>query len=138
MALSTPGHVRISPEPMRPTLVRLIRQRRPERKAEPLLPPLALYRLILRAHIHKLPKELRYLGDEYVKAEFKAHKSTDNPLYIVGFLTQWQDYLRSIDGGTWGEGKLTQQELEKMSPEQIGQLYELMQETQRLGREESL
>lgn len=118
---------------MRPTLVRLIRQRRPDRQAEPLLPPLRLYKAILRAHLHKLPLELRSLGDEYVKAEFKAHKSTDNPLYIVGFLTQWQDYLRSLDGGNWMEGKLTQEQLEKMSPEQVGQLYELMQETQRLG-----
>lgn len=120
---------------MRASLTNLIRQRRPERAAEPLLPPLRLYRAILRAHWRSLPVELRYLGDEYVKAEFKAHKSTDNPLYIVGFLTQWQDYLRSIDGGNWQEGKMTKGELEKMSPEQIGQLYELMQETQRLGKE---
>lgn len=112
-----------------------MRQRRPERTALPLLPPLQLYRAILRAHIHRLPLELRYLGDEYVKAEFKAHKSTDNPLYIVGFLTQWQDYLRSLDGGDWMNGKLSQQDLDKMSPEQVGQLYELMQETQRLGLE---
>lgn len=98
------------------------------------MPPLSLYRAILRAHIHHLPQELRYLGDEYVKAEFKAHKSTDNPLYIIGFLTQWQDYLRSLDGGSWKEGKLTQQELDKMSPEQVNQLYELMQETQNIGR----
>lgn len=120
---------------MRPSVARLIRARRPERKAEPLLPPLKLYRAILRAHRTKLPVELRFLGDEYVKAEFKAHKSTDNPLHIVGFLTQWQDYLRSIDGGDWKEGKMSQQDLDKMSPEQVGQLYELMQETQRLGEE---
>lgn len=75
------------------------------------------------------------MGDEYVKAEFKAHKATDNPLYIVGFLTQWQDYLRSLDGGSWMNNKLSQQDLDKMSPEQVGQLYELMQETQRLGQE---
>lgn len=120
---------------MRSTLPKLIRARRPERAAVPLLPPLKLYKAILRAHWRKLPSELRYLGDEYVKAEFKAHKSTDNPLYIVGFLTQWQDYLTSIDGESWQEGKITKDELDKMSPEQVGQLYELMQETQRLGEE---
>lgn len=118
---------------MRPSLVRLIRQRRPDRQAEPLLLPLQLYRSILRAHKKNLPVELRYLGDEYVKAEFKAHKAIDNPLHIIGFLTQWQDYLRNLAGGTWAEGKLTQQDLEKMSPEQVGQLYELMQETKRLA-----
>lgn len=121
---------------MRPTARLLVRPRRTPRAAEPLLPPLALYRNILRAHNSKLPSELRSLGDEYVKAEFRAHKNIDNPLHIVGFLTQWQDYLRSLDGGSWKDGKLTQQDLDKMSPEQVGQLYELMQETQRLGAEE--
>lgn len=118
---------------MRPSLVRMVRPRRAERKAAPLLPPLVLYKKILRAHIHKLPVEIRSLGDQYVKAEFKAHKSVDNPLHIVGFLTSWQDYLKSIDGGSWLEGKLGQQELDKMTPEQVGQLYELMQETKRIG-----
>ena len=120
---------------MRANIPRLIRQRRPERAVAPLLPPLKLYREILRAHWGKLPNELRYLGDQYVKAEFKAHKSTGNPLYIVGFLTQWQDYLKSIDGESWQEGKLSKKELDKMSPEQVCQLYELMQETQRPGHE---
>ncbi|CAH2352111.1 succinate dehydrogenase assembly factor 3, mitochondrial [[Candida] railenensis] len=112
---------------MRPTLVRLVRPRRPERATAPLYPPLELYKRILRAH-KILPADLRALGDMYVKAEFKAHQKIDNPLHIVGFLTQWQDYLRSIDGGDWMSGKLSKLELDKMSPEQIGQLYELMQE----------
>lgn len=118
---------------MKPSLVALVRPRRPARPGDPLLPPLKLYRSILRAHAHKLPKELRPLGDEYVKAEFKAHQKIDNPLHIVGFLTSWQDYLKSIDGGSWMDGKLSRDDLEKMSPEQVGQLYELMQETRRLG-----
>lgn len=120
--------------PMRPSLVRLVRARRPERQVDPLLPPLKLYQAILRAHIHHLPNELRPLGDQYVKAEFKAHKKIDNPLHIVGFLAEWQDYLRSLSGGSWAEGKLTKQDLDKMSPEQVGQLYELMQETQKIGK----
>ena len=86
--------------------------------------------------MHKLPKELRSLGDAYVKKEFKDHKKIDNPLHIVGFLTEWQDYLRQIDGGKWLDGKLSSQDLEKMSPEQVGQLYELMEATKRLGEEE--
>lgn len=120
---------------MKPSLVRLVRPRRPERQTDPLLPPLKLYRSILRAHIHKIPVEIRPLGDQYVKAEFKAHKNIDNPLHIVGFLTQWQDYLKNIDGGSWLKGKLSPQDLEKMSPEQIGQLYELMQEAKNVGKE---
>lgn len=121
---------------MRASLVRLVRPRRPERKVDPLLPPLDLYRKILRAHQSKIPAELRSLGDQYVKAEFKAHKNIDNPLHIVGFLAQWQDYLKSIDGGDWMDGKLTKNQLDKMSPEQIGQLYELMKEAKTVGQGE--
>jgi hypothetical protein len=117
---------------MRPSLILFIRPRRPERAVAPLYPPLALYRRILRAHVKSLPQDLRPLGDQYVKAEFKAHQNIDNPLHIVGFLTQWQDYLKSLDGGDWKQGKLSKQELDKMSPEQIGQLYELMNEAKKM------
>lgn len=47
-----------------------------------LLPPLQLYRRILRVH-RKLDPELRILGDSYVKKEFRAHRSWENPLHIV-------------------------------------------------------
>lgn len=115
---------------MRGSLVRFARPRRPARETKPLLPPLALYRRILRAH-SLLPPAQKELGDMYVKEEFKAHKSTDNPLYIVGFLTSWQDYLGMITEGKWHEGAMTLEQLEKMSPDQVNQLYELMKETQR-------
>lgn len=105
------------------------------RKAsQPLLPPLQLYRRILREH-RNLPQVQRELGDQYVKNEFKLHKSTDNPLYIVGFLASWQDYLHMITNGRWEEGTLSSEFLDKMSPEQITQLYELMKETTNLGSE---
>lgn len=117
-----------------------VRPRRVVREDAPvLLPPLELYRKILRAH-RTLPGMMRELGDQYVKAEFKAHKSTDNPLHIVGFLTQWQEYLQQVDGGLWaqqtGAGGLTAEMLEKMSDDQVQQVYELMQEVQRVGRGE--
>lgn len=48
-----------------------------------LLPPIPLYRTILRTHRKKLPVEQRMLGDMYVKAEFRAHKDVDNPVQIV-------------------------------------------------------
>ncbi|KAK6464906.1 hypothetical protein DFJ63DRAFT_97900 [Scheffersomyces coipomensis] len=120
---------------MKQSLVRLVRPRRPERDVAPLLPPLTLYKSILRAHIRYLPVEIRTLGDSYVKQEFRNHQKIDNPLHIVGFLTQWQDYLKAMEVGSWTEGRLTKQELEKMSPEQIGQLYELMQETKKIGED---
>lgn len=70
-----------------------------------------------------------------MKKEFKDHKKIDNPLHIVGFLTEWQDYLKQIDGGSWLHGKLSKDDLDKMSPEQIGQLHELMEATKKIGEE---
>jgi hypothetical protein len=50
-----------------------------------LLPPLQLYRRILRVHRRKLDPEMRILGDSYVKSEFRAHRNVENPLHIVRF-----------------------------------------------------
>lgn len=48
-----------------------------------LLPPIFLYRRLLRAHRKHLPAEMRVLGDEYIKAEFRAHRKVDNPAHLV-------------------------------------------------------
>ncbi|PLB55661.1 ACN9-domain-containing protein [Aspergillus steynii IBT 23096] len=92
-----------------------------------LLPPLQLYRRILRVHRKKLEPEMRLLGDGYVKSEFRAHKSVDNPLHIIGFLTEWQLYAQKLEGDSWAGEKLDKAKLDKMSDQQLGQLYELMQ-----------
>ncbi|CCD25763.1 Sdh7p NDAI_0F04450 [Naumovozyma dairenensis CBS 421] len=97
----------------------------------PLLPPLSLYRKILRQH-RELPTLQREMGDQYVKNEFKLHKDIDNPLHIVGFLTSWQDYLTMITHGNWKENALSRSTLEKMSDDQVVQLYELMKEAEKL------
>ena len=48
-----------------------------------LLPPIQLYRRLLRAHRNHLPKDMRLLGDEYIKAEFRAHRAAENPSHVV-------------------------------------------------------
>lgn len=48
-----------------------------------LLPPIPLYRRLFRAHRRHLPHEMRLLGDEYIKAEFRAHRNVDNPAHLV-------------------------------------------------------
>ncbi|ORX43474.1 ACN9-domain-containing protein [Hesseltinella vesiculosa] len=87
---------------------------------------------------------MRAFGDDYVKSEFHRHKTSDNPVHIVGFITQWQDYLDLLSEQTQvqadnkdasslftnipdnGMGKkLNEGHLDKMSDEQLGQLYEL-------------
>ncbi|KAH6619704.1 hypothetical protein B0J18DRAFT_252043 [Chaetomium sp. MPI-SDFR-AT-0129] len=101
-----------------------------------LLPPIYLYRRLLRAHRKHLPSEMRLLGDEYVKAEFRAHRDVENPVHLIGFLTEWQLYAQKIEGDSWAGEKLDQGKIAKMSDEQLGQLYELMKAIQKRGTEE--
>ncbi|KAK0383120.1 hypothetical protein NLU13_9033 [Sarocladium strictum] len=96
-----------------------------------LLPPIPLYRRLFRAHRKHLPAEMRVLGDEYVKAEFRAHRKIDNPAHLIGFLTEWQLYAQKIEGDNWAGEKIDEGKLAKMSDEQIHQMYELMQAIQK-------
>lgn len=101
-----------------------------------LLPPIYLYRRLLRAHRKHLPAEMRLLGDEYIKAEFRAHRNVDNPAHLVshhpyksdnsgicdvmlteqiGFLTEWQLYAQQVEGDSWIGAKIDQGKLAKMS-----------------------
>ncbi|KAF9448546.1 ACN9-domain-containing protein [Macrolepiota fuliginosa MF-IS2] len=97
-----------------------------------LLPPLPLYRRLLRAH-RNLPAEMRSLGDVYVISEFRRHKEATNPAHIIGFLSQWKLYLDQMpdrEGGRFYRGKkLDPTVFEKMSSEQLGQLHEFMHST---------
>ncbi|KAL1899714.1 hypothetical protein Cpir12675_001299 [Ceratocystis pirilliformis] len=93
----------------------------------PLLRPLALYRRLLRAHRLYLPAEMRLLGDEYVKAEFRAHQKLDNPSQVIGFLTEWQMYLQQVEGDKWKGERMDFTKIERLSEDQMVQLYELMQ-----------
>ena len=100
----------------------------------PLITPLRLFKQILKQHNKQFRNEpdMKKLGDEYVKLEFKRHADIENPLYIVGFLTKWQDYLYQLSNGEWQEGSLSEEMLNKMSSEQIGQIYELMKASQNI------
>ncbi|KAF4123331.1 regulatory protein [Geosmithia morbida] len=143
-----------------------------------LLPPIPLYRRLLRAHRKHLPSEMRLLGDEYIKAEFRAHRKVDNPAHLVcnfslpntspppppfslplsllfsypspskvdmltkpslqiGFLTEWQLYAQKVEGDSWKGEKIEEGKLQKLSDEQVHQLYELMQAIQNRGEGES-
>ncbi|GMM28076.1 Sdh7 protein [Martiniozyma asiatica (nom. inval.)] len=99
-----------------------------------LLAPLPLYRHILRSH-RQLPQDQRYLGDSYVKSEFRLHKSIDNPIQIISFLTEWQKYLEFVRRNTdqdWKKYKLNDTLLEKLSDDQVNQLWGLLKETKEL------
>ncbi|KAL8679919.1 MAG: hypothetical protein Q9224_006651 [Gallowayella concinna] len=79
---------------------------------------------------------MRVLGDEYLKSEFRAHRNVENPIHIVGFLNEWQKYAQEVEGESWHGAKLDTEKVDKMSDQQLGQLYELMQAIQKKGRED--
>ncbi|KAI1611583.1 hypothetical protein EDD37DRAFT_428973 [Exophiala viscosa] len=110
---------------------------RPGRRAQAvnLLPPIPLYRRLLRIHRKKLSPEERLFGDTYLKAEFRRHRDIENPLHIVGFLTEWQNYGQQLEGEGWKEGKIDMDLVDKMSDQQIGQMYELMEAIRKQGRD---
>ena len=60
---------------------------------------------------------MRLLGDQYIKAEFRLHRSTENPVHIVGFLSEWQRYAQQIEGENWRGEKMDSSKIDKMSGE---------------------
>lgn len=68
------------------------------RPALALLPPIPLYRRLFRAHRRHLPREMRLLGDEYIRAEFRSHRETENPAHIVSLSF-------SVGTAGWGGGE---------------------------------
>ncbi|KAI0833679.1 ACN9-domain-containing protein [Trametes gibbosa] len=87
-----------------------------------LLPPIP----ILRSH-RKLPPDMRSLGDNYIKSEYRRHKDITNKVHIIGFLSQWKVYYDQMQKEEGFRGRpLDRTTLEKMSEEQLGQLYEVM------------
>lgn len=92
-----------------------------------------LYRRLLRVH-RTLPDEMRFMGDSYVKSEFRLTRKTDNPLHIIGFLSQWKKYLDDLqEGGVEGR-RLDVDSMDRLSVEQVGQLYELMHATKEVWK----
>ena len=113
-----------------------------------LLPAIPLYRRLLRMHRQKLSIEERLLGDSYLKSEFRRHKDIENPLHIVGFLQQWQQYGEVLnkkdingEGQEWLQGAddwAMEGLLEKMNDQQVGQLWELYEAIQKVNRGETV
>ena len=105
--------------------------RLPRPPKNPLLPPLVLYRKILRIH-RRMPLAMRQIGDPYVKSEFKLHSTTENPMHIIGFLSEWQSYAQQLStqlSAGWSGSKIEKSKIDKMSDEQLTMLYDLMKAT---------
>ncbi|XP_018550759.1 succinate dehydrogenase assembly factor 3, mitochondrial [Lates calcarifer] len=104
----------------------------------------SLYKRILVLH-RFLPIELKALGDQYVKDEFRRHKGASAE-EAESFMTEWKGYKDTLQtqilesageqlssvkfGVNLSEGKLSD-----FHDEQIGQLYELMLESTKPNRQ---
>jgi len=65
---------------------------------------------------------MKSLGDTYVRDEFRKHREVENPLQIVGFLTQWKVYLDGLENqmGLDYRGKqLDVQQFEKVNLQKV-------------------
>ncbi|XP_037949737.1 succinate dehydrogenase assembly factor 3, mitochondrial [Teleopsis dalmanni] len=91
-----------------------------------------LYKTILRLH-RGLPEELRDLGDQYAKDEFRRHLKC-TPMEAQLFMTEWAKYaatlstqlgIRGKPKGRLG-GDLDPKIVEILKDDQAVQLYELM------------
>ncbi|XP_060104528.1 succinate dehydrogenase assembly factor 3, mitochondrial [Heteronotia binoei] len=104
----------------------------------------ALYRRILQLH-RALPLELKTLGDQYVKDEFRRHKSVGSA-EAQHFLQEWENYATMLGKQTNKNEEsspnkpcfgshLPEEKLEALRDEQLGQLQELMQEATKPKRQ---
>ncbi|MFH4974328.1 hypothetical protein AB6A40_001037 [Gnathostoma spinigerum] len=104
---------------------------------KPELFPLVLYKRILRLH-YGLPKELKEIGDAYVKEEFRLHKKAE-PGQALVFLKGWTDYCTDLskqlsqNGIVKGElgKKLDPSMLDDFKDEQLRQLLDLKSEAEK-------
>ncbi|XP_026155223.1 succinate dehydrogenase assembly factor 3, mitochondrial [Mastacembelus armatus] len=104
----------------------------------------SLYKRILVLH-RFLPIDLRALGDQYVKDEFRRHKGA-SPGEVKSFMAEWENYKDTLQtqvlasaGERLGSVKfganLSEGKLGDFQEEQIGQLYELMLESTKSSRQ---
>ncbi|XP_049628762.1 succinate dehydrogenase assembly factor 3, mitochondrial [Suncus etruscus] len=107
----------------------------------------ALYRRILQLH-RFLPPDLKALGDQYVKDEFRRHKTVGSD-ETQRFLQEWEMYAAVLwqqanENTENSTGKacfgttLPEEKLNDFRDEQIGQLQELMQEATKPSRQFSI
>ncbi|XP_026531443.1 succinate dehydrogenase assembly factor 3, mitochondrial [Notechis scutatus] len=106
-----------------------------------------LYKKILQLH-RVLPLELKALGDQYVKDEFRRHKSISLQ-EAQHFLQEWENYAMMLqqqanqhvqnttDQPDFG-AHLTKEKFNALRDEQIGQLNELMKEATKPKRQFSI
>ncbi|KAM3716658.1 Succinate dehydrogenase assembly factor 3 [Dirofilaria immitis] len=101
--------------------------------------PLILYKRILRLH-YGLPKEMRMIGDCYIKDEFRRHKNVSAEQALV-FLKEWKEYCTILSKQLSNRGiakkilgvSLNSTLLDNLQDDQLWQLYNLKLEAEKRG-----
>ncbi|XP_039536692.1 succinate dehydrogenase assembly factor 3, mitochondrial [Pimephales promelas] len=102
----------------------------------------SLYKRILLLH-RFLPIDLRALGDQYVKDEFRRNKSASGE-EVTRFMTEWTNYKDTLQTQVLEAAAnkkvvfgadLSEDKLKDFQEEQVGQLYELMLESTKPNRQ---
>lgn len=92
---------------------------------------LRLYRAIRKHHRQHLPEQLRQLGDETLRHEWKQHKAAD-AAFVRTFHREWEQYLHvmrvqaqtAAAAGSLGRD-LDQAQVAQLNDEQRAQLLQL-------------
>ena len=94
----------------------------------------ALYRACLKAHRSNLPPQLKKLGNDYLRNEFKLHKKVEKVDVLSKFYKGWEDYLRTVSSqrGKFGRD-LEADAQQSLSVEQRKKLDELREEARRVS-----
>uniref|UniRef100_A0A8R1TY11 Succinate dehydrogenase assembly factor 3 n=1 Tax=Onchocerca volvulus TaxID=6282 RepID=A0A8R1TY11_ONCVO len=99
--------------------------------------PLILYKRILRLH-YGLPKEMRIIGDLYIKDEFRRHKNVSSEQALI-FLKEWKEYCTVLSKQLSSRGiakkilgvNLNSTLLDSLQDDQLWQLYKLKLEAEK-------
>ena len=102
-----------------------------ENRRKRMQPVVSLYRRLLRLHRQKLTATKRTLGDQYLKKEFRDHR-TAKPEFIRGFVSEWSRYADELEKRGDVGSDLPKDVVETLSPEQKQMLAKLRKSTQGL------
>ncbi|XP_068615594.1 succinate dehydrogenase assembly factor 3, mitochondrial [Brachionichthys hirsutus] len=98
-----------------------------------------MYKRILVLH-RFLPVDLKALGDQYVKDEFRRHRRASAE-EARRFMAEWQHYKDTLQAqvlDSAGERRfgadLSEENFSSLQEEQIGQLYQLLLESTKPSR----
>ncbi|XP_077993846.1 succinate dehydrogenase assembly factor 3, mitochondrial-like [Glandiceps talaboti] len=91
----------------------------------------SLYKRVLTLH-RTLPLDLRAVGDQYVKDEFRRHKNASKE-ETEKFMHEWQVYantlaMQNTQGSADYGAHLAEEKLDDFREDQVGQLFELFEE----------